>query len=288
MKNYLLYFFATVFCVTVLPHTPTLFPIENTETAQLIHVLSHQTGAISEMPTEDYVLGVLQNAAYPYTGETLCAIAVAVRSRALYCEQNRPVHEDAAVCDDPSCCVAFACETFDEEIIRAVSDTAGLAVLYHGKPAAAVMHESSGAYTASSQSAYGVFIPYLVEVQNVTEEVTVTKEWDKQTFLSLLGLSPQTDLTSLLIGYDKSHRIHTVESDGLTLDGKRFASLLSLPSQCIDLTVTGERVSTVCYGKGDGVGMSLNGASLLEKTGADYTQILAFYYPDTQVGKPTA
>ncbi len=286
MKNYLLYFFALILCVTILPLAPTLFPIKKEEQTQLIHVRSRETGEVYAMPTEDYVLGVMQNAAYPYTGETLRAIAVAVRSRALYCEQNRPVHADAAVCDDPTCCAAFASEQFDDGIIRAVSDTSGLAVLYHGKPAAAMMHESSGEYTASSKSIYGVSLPYLVEVQNVIEDVSVERVWDKQTFLSLLGLSEQTDLSSLLLGYDKSHRVHTAELDGLTFDGERFAALLSLPSRCIDITVSGDSVRAVCYGEGDGVGMSLNGASLLEKTGADFWEILAFYYPDTQVGKP--
>lgn len=287
MKNYLLYFFAIAVCVTLLPFAPTVFPIQKEETAQLVHVLSHQTGEVYTIPTEDYVLGVMQNEAFPYTGETLRAIAVAIRSRLLYCEQNRPVHAEAAVCDDPDCCIAFASEAFDEENIRAAADTAGLAVLYRGKPAAAMMHESSGAYTASSESVYGISLPYLVEVKNVTEDTVLEKTWDRQSFLALLGLSEQTALSSLLIGYDKSHRIHTVELDGLTIDGARFAALLSLPSRCIDLTVTGETVRAVCYGKGDGVGMSLHGASLLEKTGADYQAILAFYYPDTQVGKPT-
>lgn len=285
MKNYLLYFFAIVFCATALPLAPTVFPLPAEESTALIHVLSSQTGSVDIMPTEDYVLGVMQNAAYPYSGETLKAIAVAVRSRVLYCEQNRPVHAEAAVCDNPACCVAFSCMAVDEEIIRAVSDTASLAVLYRGKPAAAMMHQSSGAYTASSRSVYGVSLPYLVEVKNVTEDVFAEKTWDKPTFLALLGLSEQTDLSTLLLGYDKSHRIHTAELGGLTLDGGRFAALLSLPSTCIDLTVTGDEVRAVCYGEGDGVGMSLHGASMLEKTGSDFLEILAFYYPETQVGK---
>lgn len=286
MKNYLLYFFALAVCMGVLPLAPTLFPIEQTETAQVIHVLDCRTGGVYAMPTEDYVLGVLQNAGYPYTGETLCAIAVAVRSRALYCEQNRPVHSQAAVCDDPLCCIAFVREGFGDEVIRAVSETSGLAVLYRGKPAAAMMHESSGAYTASSESIYGISLPYLTEVQNVDEEISVKKTWDKQTFLSLLGLSEDTDLSAMLLGYDRSRRVHTAEIGGVTLDGGHFASLLSLPSRCIEITVSGETVHAVCYGSGDGVGMSMHGASLLEKTGADFKQILAFYYPDTEVGKP--
>ena len=214
MKNYLLYFFAFALCVTVLPLAPTLFPIKNENVTQTVHVLSHQTGAVREMPTEDYVLGVLQNAALPYEGETLCAAAIAIRSRVLYCEQNRPVHPDAAVCDDASCCAAFVCDRFDAAYIQAAAKTAGLCVLYRGKPAAAMMHESSGAYTASSQSIYGITIPYLVEVQNVKENVVREYVWDKQTFLTLLGLSGETDLTTMLIGYDKSHRIHRSKQTG--------------------------------------------------------------------------
>ena len=287
VKNYLLYFFVFALCAALLPLAPTVFPIESKDDAQTVRVLSADTGQVREMPTEDCVLGILQSMALPYEGETLCAAAVAVRSRLLYCEQNRPVHPDAAVCDDPNCCTAFACDSFDPVYVQAAAKTAGICVLYRGKPAAAMMHESSGDYTAGSQSIYGVSLPYLVEVENVKENVKEEHTWDKQTFLSLLGLSADTDLSSLLIGYDRSHRIHTVETDGVSIDGDRFASLLSLPSRCIDLTVTGTEVHAVCYGKGDGVGMSLNGAQMLESTGADYQTILAFYYPDTQIGKPS-
>lgn len=239
------------------------------------------------MPTEDYVLGVLQNASLPYEGETLRAATVAIRSRALYCEQNRPVHADAAVCDDPSCCAAFACEQFDTRYVVAAAETAGICVLYRGAPAAAMMHESSGAYTASSQSIYGVSLPYLIEISNVKENVVQEYVWNKQTFLSLLGLSAETDLASIFVGYDKSHRIHTVETGTLVLDGARFAKLLSLPSRCADVMATSNEIRIVCYGKGDGVGMSLNGAQTMENAGADYAQILAFYFPDTQIGIPS-
>lgn len=283
LKNFLLYFFALTACLTLLPLAPKLFPPKTDEQAELIHVLNTDTGEISLLPTEDYVIGVLETANYPCEGEALKAVAIAIRSRALYCEQNRPVHTDAAVCDDPACCEAFKTDSFSEKAVSAAAETKGLAVTYNGKAAAAMTHESSGAYTASSESIYGVALPYLTEIYNIAENRVTERTWSKKEFLTLLGLSEQTDPGALILAYDKSERVRMAELGTLSFTGEQLAALLHLPSCCFTLTYKDQAVYSRCYGAGDGVGMSRNGASLLAKQGKDFREILTFYYPETEI-----
>lgn len=282
MKNFLLYFFSLALCVTLLPLAPNLFPAEESR-SELIHILDSDSGDVYEMPLEDYVLGVLQAAGYPQTGETLKAIAVAIRSSAVYCEQNTPVHKHAAACDDPQCCAAFDTDAFLQKYIAAVSETAGVTATYEGNAIAAVMHESSGAYTASSRSVYGISVPYLVEVENVSENVTVAQTMTASAFLSALGFARECDLSDLLIAYDKSGRVKTVELGELSMTGTAFAERLALPSACAELSREGDTVTVVCYGKGDGVGMSIHGAEVLASRGWGYRDILQFYYTGVEI-----
>lgn len=283
MKNFLLYFFALAACLTLLPLAPKLLPIKSEEQVELIHVLNADSGEVYTLPTEDYVIGVLEAAQYPYEGEALKAIAVAVRSRAVYCEQNRPIHEEAAVCDNPGCCEVFTADLFSEQAVGAAAETKGILVTYDGKAAAAITHVSSGTYTASSESIYGVPLPYLTEVRNVAENRVTERTWSSRDFFALLGLSEQTDPNAIVLAYDKSERVRTAELGALTLSGEELANRLSLPSCCFTLTYTDGTVRARCHGVGDGVGMSLTGASILADDGMDFRGILTFYYPETEI-----
>lgn len=282
MKNFLLYFFALLLCLILLPIAPRLFPLpQEHKPEECIHLLQSENGSIREIPLEDYVIGVLDAAEYPYDGETLKAIAVAVRSSVLYCEKNHPVHEHAAVCDDPSCCAAFSSDAFSETAIRAAAETVGQVVAYRGEPIAAVMHESSGAYTESSRSLYGVELPYLTEVRNIEEGRETTRRFETHSFLSLLGESGTDGTDDLILAYDLSGRVREARLGALVLSGQQLADKLSLPSCCFTLERTGNTVVAVCQGSGNGVGMSRNGASLLIRDGKSYEDVLLFYYPGT-------
>ncbi len=282
MKNFLLYFFALLLCLTLLPLAPRLFPFPKEQPEQAcIHLLQSADGSIREIPLEDYVIGVLDAAGYPYDAETLKAIAVAVRSSALYSEQKHPVHENAAVCDDPNCCAAFSSEEFSEAAIQAAAETVGQVVAYRGEPIAALTHESSGAYTQSSLSLYGVDLPYLTEVRNVEEGRETTRRFEKQAFLSLLGASEADDADDLILAYDISGRVREARLGALVFSGQQLADRLSLPSCCFTLERTGDTVLAVCQGSGNGIGMSRNGASLLVREGKSYEDVLLFYYPGT-------
>ena len=283
MKNFLLYSFALLACVSLLPLAPKLFPPKTEETPRLIHLLETQTGEVRLLPLEDYVIGVLTEADYPCAGEALKAVAVAVRSSAAYCEQNRPVHPDAAACDDPACCAPFTTAHFSDPAVEAASETAGLLLTYHGEPAAALTFASGGKYTASSLSVYGVDVPYLSGVENVEENALTLRSWAEDDFLARVGMSADAD--SLFLAYDESGRVCAAQLGyhAEQISGEQLASALALPSCFFTLEQTEHTVTARCEGAGDGVGMSRNGASILAENGMDFREILAFYFPGTEI-----
>lgn len=283
MKSYLLYFLAVCLCTAAGVALPGLFPYDPPPPVQTLSLLDVSTGEIREIPLEDYVVGVMEAAAYSQTGEALKAVAIAVRSCGVYCQENTPVHKNAAVCNDPACCAPFATEDFSPVYIAAAAETAGRILTYGGKPAAALTHPSSGAYTASSQSVYGVSFPYLTEVKNVEEDRETKKILPVEDFFLCLGFPAETPWDELLFACDKSGRVQKMEWKDYALSGTYAAARLGLPSLCFEAAHSQGYVILTCYGEGHGVGMSLNGASLLASEGKGCGEILLFYYPGTQL-----
>ena len=262
----------------LLPRVGLLFERETSEVSYLT-VLDSDSGETFLLPLEDYVIGVMETLSLPPWEEARKAVAIAIRSRALYCQKNTPVHTGAALCNDPTCCMGFETEDFSQDNIAAASETAGQYLTYENAPAAALFHESSGRYTASAKSVYGVEIPYLTGVKNVPEGIAEAFSFGEDSLRSLLGLPHGYPLEDLFWGYDRYGRLQTLEWEGGSLSGKEVQRLLGLPSLCLEVTAQGNDLTILCHGRGDGVGMSLNGASLLAEEGKSCEKILEFYFP---------
>ena len=286
MKNFSLYLFALLLCVGTVPLLPKAFPPGTEETPELLHLLNSETGEVMVTPLEDYVIGVLTAADYPCEGEALKAVAVAIRSCARYCEVNRPVHKNAAVCDDPACCAAFDTSAFSERAVEAAAETAGLTVTYEGSPAAALTFDSAGAYTANSFSVFGVALPYLAGVENIAEGRVTEKTMSESAFLASIGAPVDARASDLFLGRDTSGRVCKavfIGAGAWCKTGDELADALSLPSCFFTLELQNGLVTARCEGTGHGVGMSRNGASLLAESGKDFREILAFYFPGTEI-----
>jgi stage II sporulation protein D len=283
VKSYLLYFLAVCICSAAGLALPKLFPYDPPPPVRTLSLLDTETNQVREIPLEDYVVGVMEAAAYPQTGEALKAIAIAVRSRSVYCQENTPRHKNAAVCNNPDCCAPFQTENFSQAYIAAAAETAGMILTYQGKAAAATTHPSSGKFTSSSENAFGIAIPYLTGVRNVEENRMVEKVYTAEQFLSRLGFHADTPWDELLFACDRSGRVQQVEWKEHTLSGTSAAARLELPSLCFECVYSHGTVLVTCYGEGHGVGMSLNGASILAAEGKGCGEILLFYYPGTQL-----
>lgn len=263
-------------------------------------------GEVYNVRLQDYLVGCVaaeMPASFEY--EALKAQAVAARSFALYSANVRR-HAEADVCTSSACCQAWLGEQalrtswgerFDENYSRvcaAVYDTDGEYLVYDGSPAFAAFHASSPGATADCGRVWNP-VPYLVSVfspetpETVPELISAVELSALDFRDTLLHERPEADFTGgeadwvQNIERDESGRVSRAVIGGAEFSGTRLRSLFSLRSSCFTLEYTGRSFLFTVSGFGHGVGMSQHGANLMAADGADYREILAHYYPGTEL-----
>ena len=255
---------------------------------------------------EDYLCGVVaaeMPASFPL--EALKAQAVAARSYAL-CGAAAGKHGDAAVCADPGCCQAWLSEEAlrkswgedyeanAQKIRAAVQATAGQILRSGGEPALAAFHSSSAGATEASAAIWSAR-PYLVSVPSpetaadVPGYVSTVSLWPTDFRDTLLSLRPEADFSGSPGGWigalrrDGSGRTAEASLGGVLFSGVELRRLFSLRSTAFELAYRDGLFVFTVTGSGHGVGMSQYGAKVMAERGADYTAILAHYYPGTEL-----
>ena len=266
-------------------------------------------GAAEEMDTADYLTGVVA-AEMPacFAPEALKAQAVAARTYVMYCAQAGK-HDTAQVCTDSGCCQAWLSTdelrerwgkdygTYYDKVRAAVSATAGEYLAYGGAPVFAAFHSSSAGATEDSGAVWNA-LPYLISVSSPENAESVpgyvsTLELSRLDFRdSLLSVRPDADLSTEPekwlgeLRRDASGRVETAVIGGKEFAGTELRSLFGLRSTAFTLEYDGELFRFTVTGYGHGVGMSQYGANVMAAGGADYAQILAHYYPGTELVRP--
>ena len=260
-----------------------------------------------EEALEDYLVGVVA-AEMPadFEPEALKAQAVAARSYALYCAESGRHGDRAEVCTDYRCCQAWKSveemqsgwgadfERCLAKIKAAVDATAGEHLRYEGQAVFAAFHSSSAGFTEACGAIWSD-LPYLVSVpspedaERVPNYVSVVELSPLDFRDTLLHACPEADFTGgpeSWIGdvlRDGSGRVETAVLGGAHYAGTQLRSLFSLRSTAFTLDWDGELFRFTVTGFGHGVGMSQYGAEVMAADGADYAEILAHYYPGTEL-----
>jgi stage II sporulation protein D len=252
---------------------------------------------VNRVPLEHYVAGTLGRETYPgWEDETFKAQAVATRTYAL--------HEAARHADGP-----FDLEGgtrgqvyggFDAEspqVVAAAAATRGEYLAWRGRPILAVFHSASGGRTASAEEVWGQALPYLVSVPVENEEDSPDTYWRASVSRTTLGralvplgvqVGPVRELR--VVERSPSGRAWTVQVRGRegTKEIEARALRESLGAKVIRSTLfeirsTPEGFLIVGSGHGHGVGMSQWGAEAMARRGAGYREILASFYPGTEL-----
>ena len=265
-------------------------------------------GGVREMSMAEYLPGALAGEMpAAFDSEALKAQTVALRSYALHYQSARKqTHPDADVCTSPSCCAAWTAETdmqalwgsnfgfYSSKLHAACTATDGQYLVYEDAPILAVFHASSVGQTETGAD-LGTVQPYLQSVStpetadavtNLCTTVEVSAADFQQTLRSAsptisLDGSPDTWLgkTSL----NEAGRVQSVTIGGQEVSGLALRAMFSLRSTDFTLTRDGDLFVFHVNGYGHGLGMSQHGANLMAKSGSDYAEILAHYYPGTQL-----
>lgn len=229
--------------------------------------------------------------------EALKAQAVAARTFTLACRR----HENADVCTESGCCMAW----LDEQALRerwggdfaenmrtvrqAVAATDGEYLVYEGQAIQAAFHAGSIGATEDSAAIWSP-LPYLVSVPSPetaenAPELVVTSAVSPSRLAAALGLSPSGDPAGWL-GQpvpDSAGRVRTMTVLGKSFTGSTLRSLLGLRSTAFTVAWDGTNFLFTVSGYGHGVGMSQTGAMLYAAQGMSYRDILAHYYPGTEL-----
>jgi len=266
-------------------------------------------GKITQMPLEDYVLGVL-SAEMPasFEPEALMAQAVAARTfavrRALY--GGCPTVKGADVCDQSSCCEAYITvdamkdkwktgfDGYYAKLKLAVTQTAGKIITYQNQPIVALFHASSAGSTEDVEDVFSQALPYLRGVPSPDSEVTdleQAEEYDRTSFCDTVnGAWPKAKLVSASLEKQisvasrfQSGRVDIVKLGGVSVEATDLRKLLDLKSTNFTVSFTQHSVVFTTEGSGHGVGMSQYGAQALAKEGKDYIEILKHYYTGVEI-----
>lgn len=265
-------------------------------------------GEVKTVTMADWLPGVVAaEAPAAFENEALKAQAVAARTYIMSrCATGVAAHPEADLCDDPACCEAHLTddalkekwgdnyETYWAKIIAAVQATDGEYLTYLGEPIQAVFHSSSPGYTENAAALWDA-LPYLVSVsspetaQDVPDYVTTVEVSVSDFAASLRTANVGADLSGTPdawvgdITRDESGRVSTAVIGGAEVGGAELREIFSLRSTAFTLEYKDGAFLFTVTGYGHGVGMSQYGANVMARAGSTYAEILAHYYPGTQL-----
>ena len=176
------------------------------------------------------------------------------------------------------------------------AQVSGAVLLYDGAPAAACYHAASCGHTEASQNVWLTALPYLQGVDSPWDrtapdfEVTVeyTAPQLSDAVASLTGAIPQGDAAGWLgdTVWDAAGYVQSITIAGQNLTGSEVRGALGLRSACFSITWDGAVFTVTTRGYGHGVGMSQYGAKAMAEGGSSWREILAYYFPGTQLHEP--
>ena len=252
---------------------------------------------VAVVPLEAYVAAVLSREAPPrFHPEALAAMAVAVRTYAVgaAAKPRDPAYDVAGNVED---------QVFDgtdgvSAVFREAADrTRGLVVRYRGELARTVYHSTCGGRTEDAGSAWGKDIPYLRAQFCADCADSPAYRWEYRMsgaegrrVAKALGVPPGKDLRITVTGRTPTGRASRVliSSGGVSRElqaaefrkAAGYANVRSLKMEIVPVAgewrFTGE-------GWGHGVGMCQFGANGMVRRGAGFREILARYYPGTDI-----
>ena len=222
--------------------------------------------------------------------------AVATRTYALYQQSLRRDHDYdvvATVQDQ----VYRGRGVIHKNVDKAVEATRGLAVTFQGRPILAAFSSTAAGPTEDAEAVWSKALPYLKGVECPFDSASPYYQW-KATFpiemlerrLNAEGISVGTIATLTPAGHTRAGRVkqlRILHSKGaLTLRGEDLRRIIgygAIPSTQFTIEAFGPDVVLSGYGFGHAVGMCQWGVKEQAELGHTFLDILAYYYPGTQV-----
>jgi stage II sporulation protein D len=253
--------------------------------------------AVAVVPLEAYVAAVLSREAPPrFHPEALAALAVAVRTYAVgaAAKPRDPTYDVVGTVED---------QVFDgmdgvTAVFREAADrTRGLVVRYRGELARTVYHSTCGGRTEDAGSVWGKDIPYLrAQFCGDCADSPVYRweyrmsETEGRHVAKALGVPAGKDLGIAVTGRTPTGRASRVRisSGGVSrelqaAEFRKAAGYAKVRSLKMEISHVAGEWRFTGEGWGHGVGLCQYGANGMARRGAGFREILARYYPGTEI-----
>lgn len=266
----------------------------------IVRVLDEETNVISEVPIEEYVVGVVAGEMpIEFELEALKAQSVAARSYVMI-QMERNIKKDYDVVDtvmnqvylSKDYLMAVWKDSYTENINKvktAVLETKGEFISYNGKVAEALFFSTSPGVTENSEDVFTNKVAYLRSVESTWDEIspvyTSNTTYTLKEFYNLLNLDYSEELNIEITNKTSTGRIKKIKINGKELTGSYVCSKLGLRSTFFEITKEDNKIIIKNKGYGHGVGMSQYGAQGMAKAGYNYQDILKHYYTGIEIKK---
>lgn len=263
-------------------------------------------GAVVSVPRREYLIGaVAAEMPISWPDEALKAQAIAAHSYALYCRDHAAEPASGWLSVDPVRRQGYLTDAvlrsywgtaYEENYARlsALVDSVLTDVLYYDSaPAGTSYFAISNGMTEASENVWGTALPYLVAVDSSTDlnadnylyTVQFTTEQMQQA-LAGLGLLPDPAAPASWFGeaaLTPSGYVASLPVCGQSVTGPALRKALGLRSACFTVQYQEGSFLLTTKGYGHGVGLSQWGAKALAEQGQSAEEILAHYFPGTEL-----
>ena len=323
MKDTVRYFAITAAGMLLLPMTVLLRPSaeaaesekeipKKNEYTSFYNIYRTKSETVETVSAQDYLIGaVAAEMPASYEPEALKAQVIAShtyaeRICALQRSQPDPALNGADFSDDSSKYQAFYSEdelhtlwgeSFSqnyEKITDAVDAVGDIILYYDDEPIVAAFHAVSAGATESAASVWGAGLPYLVSVSSESDitspQYESTVELTAETVRAALsavrqGVTFPDDPAAWfrVLSTTDAGTVLSVVGGSEVWTGQQLREALALRSACFAITFEDGVFRITTKGYGHSVGMSQFGANQMALSGSDYREILAHYYPGTEL-----
>lgn len=271
--------------------------------AETVRLYDASLDKVQELPIKEYLFGVVAGEMPAlYEEEALKAQAVAAYTFTL-ARKSENKEKEYDITTDHTADQAFKTREqaisdwggdaaqYAEKIENAIKAVEGLAVTYNGEIITAAYHAISAGKTQNGEDVWGKERPYLKAVlsegdklnKNYISKMEFSETELKEKLKEKIEEAETPNFENFI--YTDSGYVKTVELCGKSMSGSAISEALGLKSSCFEIEKTDELYIFTVYGYGHGVGMSQAGADYMAKQGANYKEILLYYYTDCKVEK---
>ncbi len=271
-----------------------------------IRLYDEAVGEVRTVPLEEYLVGAAACEMPPtWPDDALLAQMVAAHSYALYQRGLETTADGAYLTVNSALCSGWTTaevlqslwgEDFESRYTRFCTLAQRVlydVLTYDSAPAAACYHAISTGHTEASQNVWVESLPYLQGVDSSWDksapdyEVTI-QYGSQQVYDALaagLGAAPEgapADWVGKTV-WDAAGYVQSIELGGHTFTGTQVRTALDLRSACFAIAWRDGKFVISTRGYGHGVGLSQYGACAMAEGGATWQNILAYYFPGTEL-----